>query len=279
MKHAFAAFVVASSLIFAAAAQAAGPSATSLKKALRSDVKRGLSGAAKLDLATVQAKGFTLKRVRGLTAGKISVSARANRITVVKGSRTFAGRGKSSVRLKPSGSGRRLMGRARRLTLTVKATFVPSSGSRVATSATVALTRRPLPAPTAPIAPNARLVYFETFDTGTPWSGLSTQCAHPVEWGNDNGDGFAHFEVRPGEPTVAGHERCEVSRGGFGNSTPPGEYWYRTRQRTGAGFPTSRARTTGPTSNSGMRTSPRPAATPVPSTARSSSTRGRPSGC
>jgi hypothetical protein len=237
MKFALAALVAASLLVFSAAAQAAGPSAASLKKALRSDVKRSLSGAAKVDLATAQSKGFTLKRVRGLTAGKVSVSARANGITVVKGSRTFARRGRASIKLKASRSGKRLMRPARRITLTVKATFAPRDGKRVVTKSTVTLARKPLPTATAPLAANARLIYFETFDTAAPWSGLGTQCAHRVGWGKDNGDGYARFEVRPGEPTVAGHERCEVSHGGFGNATPPGEYWYRTRERAGVGFP------------------------------------------
>jgi hypothetical protein len=237
MRYAFAALLAVFAVAFPATAQAATPSEGTLRSTLRSDVKRALAGAARLDLATVQAKGFALKRVRGLTAGKASFAGKANRLTVVKGARTFARRGRSSIRLKPTRSGKKLLRRARRITLTVKATFVPRGGRRVAASSTVTLARKPLPAPASPIAPNARLVYFETFDTGAPWGGLSTQCAHPVQWGIDNGDGFAHFEVRPDEPLVAGHERCEVSHGGFGRATPPGEYWYRTRQRAGVGFP------------------------------------------
>jgi hypothetical protein len=237
MRYAVAVLAVASLVAFPAAAQAATPSQSAIKSALKRDVKRALASLAKLDLAKVQTKGFKLKRVRALVAGKASVSARANGTTVVGGSRTFTGRSRSSIRLKPSRSGKKLLRRARRITLTVSAKFAPRSGPGARTSSTVTLVRRPLPAPTAPIAPSARLVYFETFDTRAPWAGLSTQCAHRVGSGTDNGDGYAHFEVRPKEPTVAGHERCEVSHGGFGNAMPPGEYWYRTRERAGAGFP------------------------------------------
>jgi hypothetical protein len=250
-----------------------------LRSVLRSDLKRALAAVRKLDLATVAAKGFTLKRVRALVAGKASFAAtaprprqlrqtatRASRVTVERASRTFARRGMADIRLKPTRSGTKLLGRATRITLTVKATFAPRTGGRVSVSSKVTLKRKtgswpspgnPVSSPrsgpgaapercgTSPsrlshsplIPPNATLLYSQTFDTCAPWSGLSTQCAHEVEWGNENGDGYAHFEVRPGEPPVAEYERCEVSHGGYGKTLPPGEYWYHTRERVGVGFP------------------------------------------
>jgi hypothetical protein len=247
MRHTFAALVAASILVLTAPAQAATSSEASgsqplraLKSALRNDLERALTAVSTRDLATVQAKGFTLKGVRALAAGKASFAARARRVTVARGSRTFGGRGKSDVRLKLTRPGKKMLGRASRITLTVKATFVARTGGRVSASSRMTLERKavsPPPPPIPPIPPNAALLYSQTFDGRAPWSGLSTQCAHPVGWRSENGDGYAHFEVRPGEPTVAGHERCEVSHGGFGKSLPAGEYWYHTRERAGAGFP------------------------------------------
>jgi Polysaccharide lyase len=208
--------------------------ARTLRSALRSDLKRALAPVRELDLAIVASEGFTLERVRALVAGKASVAVTASRVTVARGTRTFARRGKADVRLKPTRSGTKLLGRASRIALTVKATFAPRKGRRVSARSKVTLTHS-VPAP--PVPPNARLLYSQTFDSRPPWSGLFIQCAHPVQWASENGDGYAHFEVRPGEPTVAGHERCEVSHGGFGNSRPPGEYWYRARERAGVGFP------------------------------------------
>jgi hypothetical protein len=254
-RHVPAALAVASILVPSAAAQAATTSETdvarvsahasssrtsgarparTLRSALRRDLKRGLATVRELDLAIVAAEGFTLERVRALVPGKASFTARASRVTVAQGTRTFARRGKADVRVKSTRSGKRLLGRASRMELTVKATFAPRTGRRVRASSKVTLTHS-VPAP--PIPPNAGLLYSQTFDHPAPWSGLFTQCAHPVQWASENGDGYAHFEVRPGEPTVAGHERCEVSHGGFGNSRPPGEYWYRARERAGVGFP------------------------------------------
>ena len=247
--------VPGTALVNASSSAASGPQPLrALKSALRSDLKRALASVRKLDLATVEARGFTLKRIRALAAGKESVAAtvlrrrqgKTSRVTVARGSRTFARRASATVRLKPTRTGKKLLRRASRITLTVKATFAPRTGRRVSASFKVTLKRKPgsvpsppIPSPPNPsplIPPSVRLLYSQTFDGRAPWSGLSTQCAHPVQWRRQNGDGYAHFEVRPGEPTVAGHERCEVSHGGFGKATPPGEYWYRARQRVGAGF-------------------------------------------
>ena len=69
-----------------------------MKSALRKDVKRALKSVRKLDLATVASKGFTLKRIRALTAGKLSLTATVRSghrtVTVTKGSRTFGKRGR-----------------------------------------------------------------------------------------------------------------------------------------------------------------------------------------
>jgi polysaccharide lyase-like protein len=273
MRHTLAALAVVSALALPAATQAApisetptaGPSASTktLKKALRTDLKRALATVRKLDLATVEAKGFTLNRIRALVAGKVSfaatvrssagsgqATAKRKRVTVTRGSRSFARRSKANVRLKPTKSGKKLFRATSLITLRVKATFAPRTGRRVSVSYKVTLKRKPgsvIPPPgsTPPpddgsvslIPSNATLLYSQTFDSGPPWSGLSTQCAHPVEPREENGDGYAHFEVRPGDPLVAGHERCEVSYGGFDMALPAGEYWYRTRARTDEGFP------------------------------------------
>jgi len=226
------ALVVASGL-----AAPASASAQPLKSALDRDLERALVKVGRLDLATVAAKGLTLKGLRERAAGKASFTATAKRKTLARGSRTFDGRGKANVRLKFTKSGKRMLAKANRITMKVKAEFEPRTGRRVTASHKVTLKRIPPPVPTAPIPPTVTPLYWQTFDRRAPWPGLSTQCAHPVQWARENGDGYAHFEVRPGEPLVAGHERCEVSHGGFGKATPPGEYWYRARQRAGVGFP------------------------------------------
>jgi hypothetical protein len=281
MRYLIVAVVATSIAVLPAAAQAATtaqdgrPEASSsrssslqplrtVKSTLRRDVKRALRRVRKLDLARVEAKGFALKRVRALVAGKASAAAtmrsattpgtasqQASRVTVARGSRTFARRGRSTVRLKLSRSGKKVLQQASRVTLTVKVVFTPRTGGRVGARFKVTLRRKggaggqgpgsvPSPSPPVPSGPipaNARLQYFQTFDTPAPWSGLSTQCGHSVQAGKEGGDGYAHFEVRPGEPLVAGHERCEVSYGSFDRTLPAGEYWYRSRMRAGAGFP------------------------------------------
>jgi hypothetical protein len=220
-----AALVAAFALLVPAAASAQSP-----KSALKRDLARALDKVGTLDLASVAKKGFTIRGVREVRAGKATFTATARGRTVARGSARFNGRGKGSVRMKLTGSGKRLLAGAASITLTVKAKL-----GGLSTSRKVGLSRAPQP--TVPIPSNVKRLYFQTFDRRGPWPGLSTQCAHPVQWDQENGDGYAHFEVRPGEPTVAGHERCEVSHGGFNNSLPPGEYWYRARQRAGAGFP------------------------------------------
>jgi len=279
MRHTLAALAVISALALPAATQAAtiseapaaGPSASQgsgstqkLKKALRKDLKRALGKVRKLDLATVETKGFTLKRIRALVAGKASFAAtvrsssrakrstaKRKRVTVTRGSRRFARRGMANVRLKPTKSGTKLFRETSLITLRVRATFAPRTGGRVSVSYKVTLKRKAgsvTPPPVSPpppsaggsaplIPPSAALLYSQTFDNAAPWSGLSTQCAHQVQHRNDNGDGYAHFEVREDEPPVAGNERCEVSYGGFGQTLPAGEYWYWTRARVGTGFP------------------------------------------
>jgi hypothetical protein len=220
-----AALVAAFALVIPATAAAQSP-----KSALKSDLARALDKVGTLDLASVAKKGFTIKGVRELRAGKATFSATAKGRTVARGSARFNGRGRGSVRLKLTRAGKQLLANAGSVTLKVKAKLGSVSASRKVTISRA-------PTPSTPIPANVKRLYFQTFDARAPWAGLSTQCAHPVQWRKENGDGYAHFEVRPGEPTVAGHERCEVSHGGFNNSLPPGEYWYRARQRAGAGFP------------------------------------------
>ena len=242
MRRPLAALLAASLFVLPAAAEAASTpdrvGASASANSLGSDLKRALRGVGRLDLARVDTSGFTLKRVRALAAGKASfVATSRSGDTVARGSKSFSRPGRASVKMKLTRSGKKLLRGASRVTLTVKATFRSRAGGRISARSKVTLKRNPLPVPAAPIPANVTPLYGQTFDSRAPWSGLSTQCAHPVQWKTENGDGYAHFEVRPGEPTVAGHERCEVSYGGFGNSTPPGEYWYRARQRAGSGFP------------------------------------------
>jgi Polysaccharide lyase len=220
-----AALVAAFALVIPATASAQSP-----KSALKRDLARALDKVGTLDLASVANRGFTIKGVREVRAGKATFTATAKGRTVARGSARFNGRGKGSVRMKLTSAGKQLLASAGSVTLKVKAKLGGVSASRKVT-----LSRAP--AITPPIPANVKRLYSQTFDARGPWPGLSTQCAHPVQWSKENGDGYAHFEVRPGEPTVAGHERCEVSHGGFNNALPPGEYWYRARQRAGAGFP------------------------------------------
>jgi hypothetical protein len=277
MKKAIAAIVAASILVFSAGATAAtasqAPGLKTVKVTLRKDVKRALKRVRKLDLSRVQTKGFALKRVRALVAGKASASAKvrsvrapavvstqANGTTVAKGSRAFARRGRSSIRLKASKSGKRLMRQASRITLTVKVVFKTGSGDRVGARYKVTLKRKGQgqgqdqggsgdqppngspgnpapPLPSGPIPANAQLQYFQTFDTPAPWSGLSPQCSGTVGSASKAGDGYAHLEVPADAVPVAGLERCELSLGGYDQAAPAGEYWYRTKMRAGTGFP------------------------------------------
>ena len=101
--------------------------------------------------------------------------------------------------MKLTRSGKKLLRGASRVTLTVKATFRSRAGGRISARSKVTLKRNPLPVPAAPIPANVTPLYGQTFDSRAPWSGLSTQCAHPIQWRTENGDGYAHFEVRPGE--------------------------------------------------------------------------------
>ncbi len=280
MKKVIAAVVAASVLVFSAGATAAtasqAPGLKTVKVTLRKDVKRALKRVRKLDLSRVQTKGFALKRVRALVAGKASASAKvrsvrapavvstqANGLTVAKGSRAFARRGKASIRLKASKSGKRLMRQASRITLTVKVFFKTSSGERVGARYKVTLKRKgngqgqgqgqgnggsggqppngspgnpAPPMPSGPIPANAQLQYFQTFDTPAPWSGLSPQCSGTVSSGKDAGDGYAHLDVPADAVATAGLERCELSFGGYDHASQPGEYWYRTKMRVGNTF-------------------------------------------
>jgi hypothetical protein len=274
MRKRFAAIVVASALVVPAAADAAAPSGApvdasasqatqrTMKSALRKDVKRALRSVAKLDLATVSSKGFTLKRIRGLTAGKVSFIAtmrsQGKAVTVTKGSRKFGKRGKKNVRVKLTSTGKRLLGASNRVTLRVKATFKPRGGRRVSVVFRVTLTRSPgttigpeggtLPPakPIAPIPEDATPLYSQNFDSPRvagprPWGGLSEQCpSGTLEWGSEEGDGYARFTVLAGDPPpVEGDtlERCEVSHGGYDDAREPGAYYYHARLRLGPGFP------------------------------------------
>ncbi len=207
MKKLIAAVVVAAVLVVPAGASAATaaqvPALQTLKSTLRKDVKAALKNVRKLDLARVQSKGFTLKRIRALAAGRTVAVAKLRSatlaggastrkrkgMTVAKGSRSFAGRGRSGVRLKPSKAGSSLLRRASRITLDVKAVFRSQTGGRVTVLYKVTLKRKgtggppngtptpgnPVPpVPSGPIPANAQLQYFQTFDTPAPWSGLST---------------------------------------------------------------------------------------------------------
>ena len=113
---------------------------------------------------------------------------------MARGSARFDGRGKGKVRLKLTKAGKSLLAGASSITLTVKAKFKPSSAEAVSASDKVTLSRAPA---TPPIPANVKRLYSQTFDSRAPWPGLSTQCAHPVQWASENGDGYAHFEVRP----------------------------------------------------------------------------------
>ena len=282
MRYTLTALLAASLLVVPVTAQAAtgsgsvdaSSSATSLKamkSTLRKDLKRGVKGVRKLDIATIEAKGMTLKRVRALVAGKASFTATglaaaaagqttpAKRMTVARRSRTFPRRGKSNVRLKLTQSGKKLLQVSDRVTLTVKATFRPRTGGRISVSYRVTLKRKfvpqgtpitpvpgtpvpgapYLPVASGPIPANVTPLYGQGFDGPAPWGGVSSesQCAHPVDAGTENGDGYARLTVNPTDAPQAGLERCELSRGGYDNTLEPGEYWYRTKLRTGEGFP------------------------------------------
>jgi Polysaccharide lyase len=268
MRKRLAALAVASILVVPAVAEAAtasdpsiGASASqastkTLKSALRKDVKRALKGVRKLDLATVASKGFSLKRIRALTAGKLSLTATvrsdSGRVTVTKGSRTFGTSGKKNVRVKPTRSGKQLLGATNRVTLRLKATFAPRTGRRVSVVYRVTLRRSPgssigpeggtLPPPTpvAPIPADATPLYSQNFENSNPASwgpGLTRQCGGTVGWGNDGGDGYAHLVLPADATPVAGLERCELSHGEYGDAREPGSYWYHARIKLGEGFP------------------------------------------
>ena len=200
MRKRLAALAVASFLVVPAAAEAAPASDTpvgasasqasvkTLKSALRKDVKRALKSVRKLDLATVASKGFTLKGIRALTAGKLSLAATvrsdSGRVTVTKGSRTFGKSGKKNVRVKLTRSGKQLLGATNRATLRLKATFAARTGGRVTVVYRVTLKRSPgssigpeggtLPpaTPVAPIPADATPLYSQNFENSDPSRGV-----------------------------------------------------------------------------------------------------------
>ena len=275
MRKMIVAVVAASILVCSAGANAAttsqAPGLNTVKLTLRKDVKRALKNVRKLDLSRVETKGFRLKRVRALVAGKASarakvrsvrapasVAAQAKGMTVAKGSRRFAKSGRGSIRLKASKAGKQLMAQATRITLNVKVVFKTSSGDRVGARYKVTLKRKggsgggpsnpggpgsgnpAPPVPSGPIPATAQLQYFQTFDSGPPWSGLGTQCSDGgITTSDDAGNGFARLTVPAGATPVAGLERCEVSLGGYDQTTPAGEYFYHSKMRLeeGPGFP------------------------------------------
>jgi hypothetical protein len=268
MRKRFAALVVASALVVPAAAEAAPAASTpvdasasqvtqrTMKSALRKDVKRALKAVAKRDLATIASKGFKLKRIRALVAGKLTFTATARssgqRITVTKGSRKFGKAGKKNVRVKVTRSGKQLLGATNSVTLRAKVTFRPNTGGRVSVVVKATLKRKPgstigpeggtLPPPTppAPIPQDATPLYSQNFENSDPssWApGLTRQCGGTVGWGNDGGDGYAHLELPADATPLAGLERCELSHGEYGDAREPGSYWYHARIRLGEGFP------------------------------------------
>ena len=273
MRKMIVAVVAASILVFSVSANAAttsqAPGLKTVKLTLRKDVKRALKGVRKLDLSRVETKGFRLKRVRALVAGKASatakvrsvrapaaVAAQAKGMTVAKGSRRFARRGRASIRLKASKSGKQLMAQATRITLNVKVIFKTSSGERVGARYKVTLKRKggsgggpsnpggpgsgnpAPPVPTGPIPATAQLQYFQTFDSGPPWSGLGTQCSGAITTGDEAGNGYARLKVPADAAPVAGLERCEISLGGYDQTAAAGEYFYHSKMRLEApGFP------------------------------------------
>ena len=270
MKYRLAALVAASALVLPAAAQAATTSETasasasqasasgqSLKSALRENVKRALAPVRKLDLATVESKGFTLKGIRAYVPGKASFVATARSaaqrktVTVTKGSRRFAGRGKAAVRVKLTKAGKSLLAGASSITLRVKATFDPRTGRRFSVVYKVTLKRKggatgpeggtkPPAVPVAGIPADAKPLYSQNFESAN-WDGLAEQCpSGTIVPGSENGDGYAHLTVAAGNPpTVPGDnlERCEVSHGGYDDAREPGEYYYHSRIKLGPGFP------------------------------------------
>jgi Polysaccharide lyase len=272
MRKRFAALVVASALVVPAAAEAAPTSGTpvdasasqatqkTMKAALRKDVKRALKVVAKRDLASIASKGFTLKRIRALTPGRVSLTATARstagqRISVIRGSRAFGKLGKKNVRVKLTRAGKRLLDTSNRVTLRLRATFRPSTGRRVTVVLKVTLKRKPgslvlpeggTPPPAVPaegIPVNATPLYSQNFEASNPadWDGLPQQCpSGTVASGSENGDGYAHLTVLAGNPpTVPGDdlERCELSHGGYDDAREPGEYYYHARIKLGPGFP------------------------------------------
>ena len=225
MRYTLTALLAASLLVVPVTAQAAtgsgsvdaSSSATSLKamkSTLRKDLKRGVKGVRKLDIATIEAKGMTLKRVRALVAGKGSFTATgvrpaaagqstpAKRVTVARRSRTFPRRGKSNVRLKLTQSGKKLLQVSDRVTLTVKATFRPRTGGRISVSYRVTLKRKfvpqgtpitpvpgtpvpgapYLPVASGPIPANVTPLYGQGFDGPAPWGGVSSESQCATRW-------------------------------------------------------------------------------------------------
>ena len=159
MRKRLAALAVASILVVPAVAEAAPASDTpvgasasqasakTLKSALRKDVKRALKGVRKLDLATVASKGFTLKGIRALTAGKVSFTATVRsgqrKVTVTKGSRTFGKSGKKNVRVKLTRSGKRLLGATDQHHAQAEGYVRAGTGRRVTVIYRVTLKRKP----------------------------------------------------------------------------------------------------------------------------------------
>jgi Tol biopolymer transport system component len=128
--------------------------AATIRSTLSGDLKPALKSVAKLGIAKVlKSKGFTLKGLDILDAGKLSGQATATtarkagasrRFVVAKGSKRFSKKtGRGRLKLKLTRKGKRALKRAhKRITLTVKLTFSAKSGAKASASRKLKLKRK-----------------------------------------------------------------------------------------------------------------------------------------
>jgi hypothetical protein len=132
---------------------ASGPTAAQLAAALAADLRAGIRTLARLRITKlVKRRRFNAVAINALTAGRFSVAlkakpksgrsrAAARSVTIATGSRAVSAAGRSSMQVKLTKKGARLLRRVRRLSVTVSMRFAPPTGAALSRTAKLTLRR------------------------------------------------------------------------------------------------------------------------------------------
>jgi hypothetical protein len=86
-------------------------------------------------------RGFTVKGLDALTAGRFTVQLSAKKLVIAKGTRAVAGKGRYALTVKLTKKGRKRLRGARRIKVTLTVRFAPAAGTPVARSTKAKLKR------------------------------------------------------------------------------------------------------------------------------------------